>query len=956
MQIFNDLRFFANSKSEFPEENLQLDAWKAQIDEVKKHWQSSVAFLQEIAQALDIYGKNLGKTAKQFIAGTLRLQSQSSTNLAHAMMSSAGSAEAVGFAYAKHAGGLLNYLAQKSQEVLEECASQRKRLVEEPSQVMKEVSSAQSTFSKNKTKYSKLCKEAEGALASLDKFKHDPANAYQVNVLKRHEEKARVSTLAVQDMESTLQQSLKQLNSRQDALNDIMTGAQLYLVKSQHRVMQSTVDLFSTLVSTLRRIACARSDQAEHQNTRLSELANITLDLLPATRSKGSTAENLAKSLESRLNSNEERRKMIAAFRQFVVEVTAFDQNLTRALLKTHKAYTADSEFKTLSAAVEAVKSLLEELANFTGDRAKDNSTAADSLVHIIEEQSSLSRSLQATVQRIVRDRSVVEEDLMKEFERVRKGADPQLNARSAEISEKLGRLSSDTEVQVLNCILENTNSEAIQLQALKQILASLLSIDNAVTAKIRQSLDRSSLSLQKLDPAEEFTNTLHLEKRKHTSVQFEEIRNFSIKDFTASPAVSAQSSPSKPSKGAQEEPSDDNAIEKKFGIPSTHVVESFTCALGQKLPLHGRMYVTTSHLCFHSYFNSTTLFGRETKLAIPFAEVLKVEKRTNAMIFDNSLTISTINSEFFFTNFAYRDQAFATIEPLLALSDDKAPQSHEIAIRLGVDSTGKTLSKLLREVKPPHGRGAKPMADRYFQVALLSQPLELRTSIQRVFQLIFSDEGSKFWLSYLALRGDTGCIISAWDPVPPDYYQGVEGDRWISSSCRTASFCHPIKERLPMMPKTCTVFENHMAFWLSKTHFVVEAHIRIEGVTLGDTFITHMRWNAQQREEVVVIDVDYGMEFVKSTMFASKIERSGINEIRESINTYFAPLLSRTVSEGHCVPQPTPIPVVAETWSGSWVVGCAVVLLCVLLLRLQWRTSALELQVAQLQASLLAK
>lgn len=158
------------------------------------------------------------------------------------------------------------------------------------------------------------------------------------------------------------------------------------------------------------------------------------------------------------------------------------------------------------------------------------------------------------------------------------------------------------------------------------------------------------------------------------------------------------------------------------------------------------------------------------------------------------------------------------------------------------------------------------------------------------------------------------------------------------------------------MMPKTCTVFENHMAFWLSKTHFVVEAHIRIEGVTLGDTFITHMRWNAQQREEVVVIDVDYGMEFVKSTMFASKIERSGINEIRESINTYFAPLLSRTVSEGHCVPQPTPIPVVAETWSGSWVVGCAVVLLCVLLLRLQWRTSALELQVAQLQASLLAK
>jgi hypothetical protein len=60
-------------------------------------------------RSLDVYGKNLGKTAKLFIMGTLNLQSQSSTNLAPALMSSAGSAEAVGFGYAKHAGGLLNF-------------------------------------------------------------------------------------------------------------------------------------------------------------------------------------------------------------------------------------------------------------------------------------------------------------------------------------------------------------------------------------------------------------------------------------------------------------------------------------------------------------------------------------------------------------------------------------------------------------------------------------------------------------------------------------------------------------------------------------------------------------------------------------------------------------------------------------------------------------------------------
>jgi hypothetical protein len=43
-----------------------------------------------------------------------------------------------------------------------------------------------------------------------------------------------------------------------------------------------------------------------------------------------------------------------------VVEVSAFDTRL----LKAPKTYTADSGFKSLSAAIEAEKSLLEKLAN----------------------------------------------------------------------------------------------------------------------------------------------------------------------------------------------------------------------------------------------------------------------------------------------------------------------------------------------------------------------------------------------------------------------------------------------------------------------------------------------------------------------------------------------------------------------------------------------------------------
>lgn len=945
-------------KKHFTAENLELEAWKSQIDEIKKHWQTSVAFLQEIGQALDAYGKGLSKTSKQFIATTNKLQSQNSANLVNALQSVAGSAEAIGFTYAKHAGGLLNYLAQKSQEVLEECAVYRKRLVDEPSHSMKELSGAQSNFGKIKGKYDKLCKEAEGAMVGLKKIKDDPSNAYQVNVVKRQEEKVRNLALSVQDMEGSLQSSLKQLNTSQEGLNGIMTDAQTHLLKSQQRVMQSTLDLFNMLVNTLKHITQARSDQAEQQNSKLSELANITLDLTKASRLKCASSSNeyLSKMLEARVNSNDERKKMIGLFKQLIYDMTSHDTTLTKAIWKTLKNYTINPEFKSLSFAIDKIRSTLEELAGMAGERATalTNSTA-DTLTQIVDEETALSRNMQATVQKLIRERSVVEEELLKEYEKTRKGtSDPQLKVKNVEISERLNKLSQDSEMQVTSIILENTNIEAMHLQSLKQTIASILSIESSNIAKVNYVLDNSSQNLQQLDPTDEFLN-LTLRKRPNTQVNFEEIKSsLNLSDLPSSPVISAQASPIK-QVHRNEDSNEENTLEKKFGIPSTHVIESFTCALGQKLPLHGRMYVTTSHLCFHSYFNATTLFGRDTKLAIPFNEVSRVEKRTNAMIFDNSLAILTANSEFFFTNFVYRDQAFAVIEPMVALSKGKSPTLQEVTeLKLEVEGQTRLLSKMLRECKPPHGIGAKPMSDRYFHVALLSQPLELRTSIQRVFKLIFSDEGSKFWLSYLGLCGDTDPILSAWDPAPPEYFLEQEGDRWISSSCRTLTFSHPIRDRLPMMPKTCKVSENHIAFWLSKTRFIIEGHIKISGVTLCDTFLTHIRFDVQQRDASVTIAVDYGMEFIKSTIFSNKIETKGITEIRESINTIWAPLLTRTVSEGQCIQQPMPV-IARDSNSGTpnWLSILIVFVLFAMILRLNWNLSSMELKIAELEASL---
>jgi hypothetical protein len=66
--------------------------------------------------------------------------------------------------------------------------------------------------------------------------------------------------------------------------------------------------------------------------------------------------------------------------------------------------------------------------------------------------------------------------------------------------------------------------------------------------------------------------------------------------------------------------------------------------------------------LCFHSYFNTANLFFGTTFLQIPKKDIIKAEKRYNAKIFDNSVSITTINGEVFFTSFLSRDIAYKQI------------------------------------------------------------------------------------------------------------------------------------------------------------------------------------------------------------------------------------------------------------------------------------------------------
>jgi hypothetical protein len=99
--------------------------------------------------------------------------------------------------------------------------------------------------------------------------------------------------------------------------------------------------------------------------------------------------------------------------------------------------------------------------------------------------------------------------------------------------------------------------------------------------------------------------------------------------------------------------------------------IGNYSCAVSLKILIQGRLYVTTKRLCFHSYFNDKTIFGKETKIAIPFSNIKRMEKKSNVFVFPNSISVVTKEGkEIFITSFVYRDQAYEVMHKQLEFTN----------------------------------------------------------------------------------------------------------------------------------------------------------------------------------------------------------------------------------------------------------------------------------------------
>lgn len=99
--------------------------------------------------------------------------------------------------------------------------------------------------------------------------------------------------------------------------------------------------------------------------------------------------------------------------------------------------------------------------------------------------------------------------------------------------------------------------------------------------------------------------------------------------------------------------------IKDKFKglLEGEQCLQTFACAISLKILIQGRLYLTNKRICFYSYFNDKTIFGKETKIVIPLTNISRIEKKTNVVVFSNSISIFTKEGrEIFITSFVFRD------------------------------------------------------------------------------------------------------------------------------------------------------------------------------------------------------------------------------------------------------------------------------------------------------------
>ncbi|KAL4493634.1 hypothetical protein ABPG72_004127 [Tetrahymena utriculariae] len=411
-------------------------------------------------------------------------------------------------------------------------------------------------------------------------------------------------------------------------------------------------------------------------------------------------------------------------------------------------------------------------------------------------------------------------------------------------------------------------------------------------------------------------------------------------------------SSPLKDSIKQQDSLKISDSLLKKFNVPQNDfVVDSYNCSYSG---FHGKIYIFNTMIGFISSFNSKTLFG-DTVLVIPLNEIIQIDKKAQALIFDNAISITTKKGTLRFTSFMNRDRCYRLIKQQRAQFEDlmekkMTPNPNKKAKKNKIDTSdseddevdedkeqgnydsqeelensGNTNKnqKNPESQRDEQGIEKQPSFPPVLSEELKQQMLERKQKImsdnpkhylsnkdfetfelvlenthaREVFIEIFSDKQHKEYASFSHFYQqtyikDTNIEITQWSPAPSSIYTDLSSTNYqefLESnqfSTKTNQFIHPVREKVPMGPKTCQVNSEEKIFWLTSEEILIQREFKVSKVPMADCFTTQNFYHIQQTGPTTVkITFGFFINFVKSSMFKSLIVKSSGSENRESWN-----------------------------------------------------------------------
>ncbi|XP_017692459.1 PREDICTED: uncharacterized protein LOC108508287 isoform X2 [Lepidothrix coronata] len=111
-----------------------------------------------------------------------------------------------------------------------------------------------------------------------------------------------------------------------------------------------------------------------------------------------------------------------------------------------------------------------------------------------------------------------------------------------------------------------------------------------------------------------------------------------------------------------------------------------FSCAWQREVPYHGRLYVSSRHVCFHS-----SLLLKDIKAVVPVASISALKKTNTALLVPNALSIRTAQGEkFLFVSLRQREATYQLLRSVCKQLQDSGQSPRDSV------NNEKTLEKTL--------------------------------------------------------------------------------------------------------------------------------------------------------------------------------------------------------------------------------------------------------------------